>query len=281
MVRFSLNKKELIFGLGATQFIGDVGGANSVGSDYSVKDLDFRATRFSGVIGYRYRFAPMLATTSVLNFGMLAGDDAYTKDLVRNSRNLHFRSFVVEFNQRIELILFSSEGFVSSRYKRKSRIKNERIYLFTGVGVNFFHSQAKYNDKWVGLRDLKTEGQGLEGGAKVYQPFTATIPFGIGIRKSIARMWTIGIEASYVKTFTDYIDDVSTVYYDPAKLGSIEAQILSNPAVQNASWFNVGSQRGDSQKDSYYYLNFVVTKNLTYSDYKRKTGRNINGRYKF
>jgi len=41
---WSLHKKELQFGLGATQFNGDLGGANSVGKDYSLKDLDWQST---------------------------------------------------------------------------------------------------------------------------------------------------------------------------------------------------------------------------------------------
>jgi hypothetical protein len=38
---WSLNKKELQFGLGATQFNGDLGGAYTVGQDYSTKDIDW------------------------------------------------------------------------------------------------------------------------------------------------------------------------------------------------------------------------------------------------
>jgi hypothetical protein len=94
-------------------------------------------------------------------------------------------------------------------------------------------------------------------------------------------MWSIGIEASYVKTFSDYIDDVHGVYYDPSNLSSSAAQHLSNPAQVNSAWFNPGSKRGDSQNDSYYYLNFVVSKNITYKDNKRNSGGIIKGRYKF
>jgi hypothetical protein len=278
---WSLNKKEILFGIGATQFTGDVGGSDGIGKDYSLRDLDLRATRFSGLIGFRYRFAPMWSTTTVLNFGMLAGDDAYTEDIVRKSRNLHFRSWVVELNQRIEFIVYSNEGFVSSKNNSKARNKNERVYLFSGIGINYFYSQARYNNEWVGLRELKTEGQGIAGGPSEYLPITATIPMGIGFRTALGRMWSIGIEASYVKTFSDYIDDVHGVYYDPANLGSPAAQYLSNPAQVNAEWFNPGSKRGDSQNDSYYYLNFVVSKNITYKDNKRNSGGIIKGRYKF
>ena len=37
---WSLNKKEILFGLGATQFTGDLGGRNQIGKDYSLADID-------------------------------------------------------------------------------------------------------------------------------------------------------------------------------------------------------------------------------------------------
>jgi hypothetical protein len=82
------------------------------------------------------------------------------------------------------------------------------------------------------------------------------------------------LEVSYVKTFSDYIDDVSTVYADPASFSSEAAAYLSNPAVGNP-WFAPGYQRGDSkQKDAYYHLNLIITKNLTFKDYGRQRSRN-------
>jgi hypothetical protein len=222
----------------------------------------------------------------MLNFGILRGDDAFTNEIVRNSRNLHFRSFYVELQQRIEFILFSNEK-VGARYRLPGhnhfKDRNEQLYIFTGAGVSYFTSSARYENDWVALRPLKTEGQGLPGGAKEYLPVTATIPFGVGFRWGIGRMWRIGIEATYIKTFTDYIDDVSTVYYDPAQLGSPAAQYLSNPAQVNAGWFAPGQQRGDANNDAYYTLNFLLQRNITYRDFanRRKRYKWTRGRYKF
>jgi hypothetical protein len=283
---WSLNKRELVFGLGATQFTGDVGGADNIGKDYSLRDINLRATSINGVVGYRYRFKPLFATSTMLNFGILRGDDAFTNEIVRNSRNLHFRSFYVELQQRIEFILFSNEK-VGARYRLPGhnhfKDRNEQLYIFTGAGVSYFTSSARYENDWVALRPLKTEGQGLPGGAKEYLPVTATIPFGVGFRWGIGRMWRIGIEATYIKTFTDYIDDVSTVYYDPAQLGSPAAQYLSNPAQVNAGWFAPGQQRGDANNDAYYTLNFLLQRNITYRDFanRRKRYKWTRGRYKF
>jgi len=98
-------------------------------------------------------------------------------------------------------------------------------------------------------------------------------------------MWRIGVEATYVKTFSDYIDDVSTTYYDPeilaAQVGP-DAAFLSNPSTQNTTWFGAGQQRGDKQNDAYFYLNLTIARNVTYKDYAKSRRMNKwKGRYKF
>lgn len=288
---WSLNKKEIMFGFGATQFLGDLGGRDQIGTDYSLKDLDWPSTGFGGMVGYRYRFHPYWATTSSLNVGLLRGDDALTNEIIRNSRNLHFRSIVVEFHQRIEAILLANEKF-GNRYSlsghgRKAKNHNEQLYLFAGVGISYFNPKAQYNGRWVPLRPLSTEGQGLVGSevGKV-SPVTATIPMGIGFRWGLSRMWRMGIEATYVLTFSDYIDDVSGDYYDQSLLlGQVgpDAAYLSNPATQNTNWFGTGQQRGDpDENDAYFYLNMTFSRNLTYKNYaSRRKMYKWKGRYKF
>ena len=286
---WSLNKKEIMFGFGATQFTGDLGGRDRIGTDFSVVDIDFPSTGYGGMIGYRFRFHPYWATTSSLNVGLLKGDDALTNEIIRQSRNLHFRSIVVEFQQRIEAIVLANEKFGNryslSGHSKRMKNHNEQLYLFTGIGVSYFNPKAQLNGKWVALRPLKTEGQGLDGGPDTYLPVTATIPFGIGFRWGIGRMWRMGIEATYVKTFSDYIDDVHGEYYDPAILAAevgSEAAYLSNPATQNTTWFAPGQQRGDKQKDAYYYVNLTFARNVTYKDYARQRRMHKwKGRYKF
>jgi hypothetical protein len=283
---WSLNKKELVFGFGATQFTGDLGGRDRIGTDFSLVDLDLPSTGFGGVIGYRYRFHPYWATTTNLHVSMIRGNDAFTNELIRESRNLSFRSMVIELSQRIECIIFANEKF-GQRYSLPghsgARNHNEQVYIFTGIGINYFNPKAKYQGSWVALDPLNTEGQGMTGGAKETLPISATIPIGIGFRFGVGRMWRFGIEATYVKTFTDYMDDVSTNYYDPNLLGSPAAQYLSNPAIDNTAWFAPGQQRGQAQKDAYYYLNIVVQKNITYKDYvqKRRSYHWQKKRYKF
>jgi hypothetical protein len=106
---------------------------------------------------------------------------------------------------------------------------------------------------------------------------------GVGFRVGVGRVWGVGAEIAYVKTFSDYMDDVSTVYADPASFSTEAAAYFSNPAV-GSPYFAPGNQRGDSkQKDAYYHLNLIITRNLTFKDYGRQRSKNgikPRGRYK-
>lgn len=279
---WSLHKKELQIGFGSTQFNGDLGGSVGVGRDYSLKDIDMQATGMAGWLGYRQRFHPYFATTTSLCVFQLKGDDKWSEEPTRNMRSLNFKSLCVEVQQRLEFIFAANEKFGSmfnlpGNYSKKSR--SQQYYVFAGLGLLYFNPKSEYTDgSMVALRPLKTEGQ-----SSMYSPLTLTIPTGIGFRMGVSRMWRVGLELSYVKTFSDYIDDVSTTYADPTQLFSPQAQYFSNPASGNPM-FNPGEKRGDSnQKDAYYHVNLIVTRNLTYRDYgrqRKKYNLKSSGRYK-
>lgn len=283
-----MNKHEIFFALGGTQFLGDLGGRNRVGTQKSIVDLDFNSTRMGFGFGYRFRFHPMYATSTQVYVGLLDGKDANTEEIVRRSRNLSFRSPIVELSQRLEVIILANEK-VGARYKIKGlkgmRPKADVLYLFSGISGFYFNPQTQINGNWTNLRPLKTEGQGLPGGADEYGMFGLGIPFGIGFKLGIGNFWRIGMEFIYNKTFTDYIDDVSTDYYDPNILANEvgqDAVYAANPAVENHSWFVAGQQRGNpNDKDAYLFANIVLTRNITYP--KQRGGGRIKwkGRTKF
>lgn len=288
---WSLNKKELIIGIGGTNFLGDLGGRNQIGTDFSPVDLDLQATSLGGVLGFRYRFKPKWATTFNVSGGLLRGSDANTDEIIRNSRNLSFRSPIVTVSQRLEFLFYTYEQF-GGRYNipgiRAAKERNTQMYLFAGIGGSYYNPQAELNGTWVNLADLNTEGQGLVGGPKDYQPFTVAVPMGIGFRWGLDKVYRIGFEFSYVFLFSDYIDDVSGNYYDRDEINTAygsDAAYLSNPSVQNQHWFSEGQQRGDDNKDSYVTANIVIYRNLTYKPTNYKFGRKPKfkggGRYKF
>lgn len=266
------NKYEVYFSLGATTFLGDLGGLNREGTQKSIVDMDLMSTRMGGSAGYRYRIGPRWATSSQLFFGMVSGDDAHTEEIVRRSRNLSFRSPILEIGQRLEFVIYANEQMGRQRSKVLNTTRNnvaDVLYIFTGAKGIFFNPQTKINGTWTNLRDLKTEGQGLPGGAKEYSRVNFAIPLGIGFKFGISDFWRLGIEVSYNKTFTDYIDDVSTDYYDPAILNSqvgANSVYAANPAIENHGWFAAGNQRGNPKdKDAYVYTSITLTRNITFN----------------
>lgn len=250
--RWKRFRRQIIGGVGVTNFLGDLGGANQIGRDF-VYDLDFQSTRPSLVIGYRYQFNSYLFGRANLQWGILRSDDDLTDERFRNGRNLTFRSGFVEIDALAEFyFLQNSRGnlYRLRGVRGRSGLKVD-LYIFGGIGFMYFNPKAEYQGQWVALQPIGTEGQGLKDQPDNYKRTTFTIPYGIGIGKSLDRYWAVNIELTLRKTFTDYIDDVSGEYFGrenikQAKLdagASIadanRAAILSDPSI------NLGGNNGD------------------------------------
>ena len=108
----------------------------------------------------------------------------------------------------------------------------------------------------------------MPDGPDMYKRVSLCIPVGLGLSTRISKQWSLALEATYRFTFTDYIDDVSTVYYNPQELalyvggpqGDV-ASYLSNPALGYANGglsnrvTSPGMQRGDpSDNDGYMFV---------------------------
>ncbi len=268
-------RPEFIIGLGASNFLGELGGANQIGT-FFVRDLEFKATRPSAQIAIRYKSKSRLAIKAGFYYQLLSGDDKLTKEPYRNNRNLHFRSNVFELSGQLEF--FFTKEQQGHRYNIKNvkgmKSYNFQAYGFVGGGAIFFNPQAKYNGSWVSLQPLGTEGQGLPGGPKKYSRFTVVIPYGLGVKDAINKEWSIGLELGIRKTFSDYIDDVSGVYYDNATLRAARGDMaadLADPSLHNypeslggdavgGNQTSKGEVRGHSNhKDAYMFINITAS----------------------
>ena len=121
-----------------------------------------------------------------------------------------------------------------------------------------FNPKGKYNDKWYKLHPIGTEGQGILEGSKKYSRITGLLSVGGGFRLSLNRYWGVGFELGMRKTFSDYMDDVSTYFPDPAIFnGDPVALALSNPSdptTENYCYPCTGQVRGDhTDKDAYMF----------------------------
>ncbi len=270
-------KKEILFGVGASSFLGDLGGLNKIGTHNSPVDIDWNTTRPSGHIGYRYRFQAWFATKTLFQYAVLKGDDAWTNEPSRRNRNLSFRTHLFELSQTLEFIFYSNES-VGARTKiyglKGARNKNTIAYFFTGISGFGYIPQGPGDGGWTNLRPLHTEGQGLEGGGKEYKKIGVGIPMGIGYKVGLDALWRISFELSYTQTFTDYLDDVSGVYFDndaiEASYGSTSAYFADPSSGAFPTWTHEGELRGDSaHNDGYIFFNVSFIRNVTYKSHGR------------
>lgn len=269
-------RKEVTLQIGGSGFLGDLGGRDRIGTDFSPADLEIALTRPAVSAGFRYKLNKNINVHSSLNYLLLAGDDKLTTEKFRNNRNLNFKSNVFELASRLEFGISSFKRTGVYRLKRSSlgkinRRKAFEIIGFVGVGVFYFNPKGKNptSGKWENLYDLHTEGQGLPNGPSQYKKISVSIPMGVSLHYIIDKDWSIGLELCYRKTFTDYIDDVSTNYYDKAALtnayGATSA-LMSDPSkgdIPGASLPNgdgSGAQRGDKNKDSFATVQITVGK---------------------
>ncbi|HOZ40534.1 MAG: hypothetical protein IPO05_02350 [Flavobacteriales bacterium] len=255
-------RNELSFGFGISNFLGELGGRNQIGAPF-VWDLEFSQTRPAASFSYRYHVAKNVALRLGLTYGVLAGNDNLTTETYRKLRNLSFKSDVYELQMVFEFHLYKEElGHVYDlRGVKGTKSSRVGLYFFGGVGAFNFNPKAQLNNAWVELQPLGTEGQGLEGGPEPYSLTQICIPMGLGLRKALNKQWSVGLELQYTKTFTDYIDDVSTNYFDNdaiADRSGAQGAFLADPSVYDARFPEFGSagqQRGDPDDlDAYLFL---------------------------
>ena len=270
------HRQEISLGLGVTNFLGELGGRDRIGSPF-VWDLEFSQTKPALSLGYRYHVAKMMAFRIAGTYGVLAGNDDLTAEPFRQNRNLNFRSTLIEGQLCFEVMPFQEQPGHLYDLQGVKGLAPRRfgLYLFAGVGGFHFDPKTSFNGQEVALRPLGTEGQGLPDGPPEYALTQFCIPMGIGVRKALNKTTTIGLELQYTKTFTDYIDDVSGVYYDKQAIldarGPVAAY-LSDPSLGDvAGQTATGQQRGDpTHKDGYIFLKAE----LHYKIYRSADGNN-------
>lgn len=161
------------------------------------------------------------------------------------------------FNQNRNLSFFSpiSEGavvfeFNYSKYGPFVLDKKFTSYFYAGLGGFFFNPQTVLNGKVYELRDYRTEEVS-------YNKFSMAVPFGMGVKWMLSKRFALEGQFGFRKTFTDYIDDVSTVYPDvQARLddsGLINAT-LTDRSIEKFGMpqYSKGYKRGNANYNDWY-----------------------------
>ncbi|MBP7272236.1 MAG: outer membrane beta-barrel protein [Saprospiraceae bacterium] len=242
--------------LGASNYSGDL--------DPDARARLFRETHFAGGILARYPIGEYINIRGTFSVGTLSGTDANNKEDARKQRNLNFRSSIQEVALLAEWNIF---GYDVDN-------KNFTPYLYAGGALFHFNPRTQYQGEWVALQPLGTEGQGLTQypDKQKYKLWQFSIPIGGGVKYAISESWNIGLEIGVRKTFTDYIDDISTIYIAYDELAAGNGVLAAQLANRQNEYFGIpeppttttGTVRGSTaNKDWYAISGITLTYNFT------------------
>jgi len=238
----------LIAGTGTSTYFGEL----SNPGDYFDTKLNISA-------GLQYYLTPQISVRTEVNWFTLQGSDSKADNNDRQQRNLSFRSRNIELNAIGMINLFAN----GNRYYRRPYFN---VYGYAGVGLLYFNPKAELNGTWHALQPLQTEGI-------KYSRMTPVIPFGLGVRFKFGPNMNIAIEGGYRKIFTDYLDDVSTVYPNQAGLASDLARSLSvryEPIPVDIEGFRRGNP---TSSDGYLMVNVKLEYYLPFDLHDNGNGR--------
>ena len=185
---------------------------------------------FGGLL--RYNLGTRWAFRFNAYFGKVSANDSVSR--TSEVRGLKFESNITD------LALTAEFNFLD--YFTGTRKNVISTYIFGGIGFLMFNPKTD----GVNLKDIGTEGQniGFEGRSP-YNLFSVTMPFGVGVKYSISRRLALAFEWGMRKTWSDYIDDVSTTYYldaetiDPANSN----EYLSDPTLAHKPYMQRGNPK--------------------------------------
>lgn len=182
-------------------------------------------------------------------YGRVGADDLKSRNGYQHTRNLRFVSPVAEAAATLEFNFFAFEPGNAKRFFITP-------YIFLGAGAFYMNPQTSYNLSVVNLRQLGTEGQNIPDYRRPYRPIQPMFPFGIGLKYNPFKGVSITAEWGMRLTLTDYLDDVSTVYVDPALLSQYSGKVAVELADRSRLVLvdNTNRQRGFRYtKDWYSY----------------------------
>ncbi|HJW17654.1 MAG TPA: DUF6089 family protein [Flavisolibacter sp.] len=227
--------------------LGIFGGLSNYQGDLT--DKPYKSSKPAFGITASFPVSQRFSIRTGLTLAKIAGADSLSDRPELIIRNLSFQSKITEFSVVGQYDIFNIDDI------------RWTPYIFGGLAVFHFNpftydsSQTK-----VYLQPLSTEGQGLQGYPE--KPYTLTqlsLPFGAGVKYAISDRVQIGLEVGLRKTFTDFLDDVSGGYADPADLLAGKGQqsvdlSYRGDELGNAAYPTKGFTRGNPKAKDYYYF---------------------------
>ncbi|CAN5878907.1 hypothetical protein BH11BAC7_BH11BAC7_28660 [soil metagenome] len=231
---------------GVSNYLGDLGGNELTRRDF-VADIKLQKTNINLGGFVRYKVNRYFSAQANISWLRISGDDKLSANPARNARNLSFRNDLIEAAVQGQFYFYEVND-LGHTYRHKDAF---RAYVGIGAGAVYHNPKTSYNDEWLALRPLTTEG-------KKYSKVTAVVPVSGGFYFVLNKNYHIGWNLTWRTAFSDYLDDVSTTYADNSELPSSLAielanrtdELVVNPAF--AENFTPGNKRGDSKHNDSY-----------------------------
>lgn len=161
-------------------------------------DIDINARNFGssirpgiGLVG-KYRLSSSWVLRGQLLAARLSASEKNHPATWRQQRGFAFVSPLTELTATAEYEFLKKEKFA--------------VFAFGGLGVSRFNPNTDYNEPNPYITtDINTDSKAN------YKKITPVIPVGIGVKYYLPWDLTLAVEASYRKTFTDYLDGVSNL----------------------------------------------------------------------
>jgi hypothetical protein len=243
-------------GSGTTNYFGEMVNPGSWGT-----------LRPNVIIGVEYHLSNRIASRAEFSWFQIAGDDADAND-DRKARNLNFTSNNFELNVTGAVYLMPQ----GVRFYQRSKLNP---YVFAGIGLLYMNPTTRDSQgNKHALQPLRTEGV-------TYSRFQPVIPLGGGVKVKVNPFFNLILEAGYRFTFTDYLDDVSSMrYVDFSQLDGPVAQELSDRRVgddrpADADRTTVGRRGNPKTNDHYLMLNAKVQYYLPYQVFNKSGQRKL------
>ena len=229
------------------------------GASYYFGDLNtnFDLSRPGPAVGAaaRYNFNSRLSLGMSTNYGRISGSDENSSNDFERARNLNFTSNIFDLSFNLEF------NFLD--YVHGSKDYPFTPYVFAGASFFSFNPKTQFEGEWVNLRDQGTEGQFFGEEYFLIQP---ALNYGLGFKIDLNSDWSLNFIISARKLFTDYLDDVSTVYPDKDELFSLRGPtavaLADRSTIEDMERYRIGQagvQRGNSRDtDSYNFIQVGV-----------------------
>ncbi|WP_461107751.1 hypothetical protein [Spirosoma koreense] len=120
-------------------------------------------------------------------------------------------------------------------------------YLLAGVGVTHITPKARYQGRSVSLAPLHTEGVD-------YSRFPFIFRYGLGVPVAATERFKLHMEGVYTHVWSDYLDDVSTVYADRSLMDPLAAALADRRSELGQTPNPAGAKRGNPDRHDGYFI---------------------------